>query len=80
VLVSSSVSTMLQYAIYTGSVYFVMKLLNSVVGFFTVLPVLFTELRWTSCAVNVYVFNRSLLASTELPYNIPVSQVKESTI
>jgi len=34
VLVSSSVSTMPQYAIYTGSVYSVMQLLNSVLGFF----------------------------------------------
>lgn len=33
-LVSSSVSIMLQYAIYTGSVYLVMQLLNSIVGFF----------------------------------------------
>jgi hypothetical protein len=30
-LVSPSVSTLLQYAIYTGSVYFIMQLLNSVV-------------------------------------------------
>jgi len=45
-----------------------------------VLPILLIALLWTSCVVNVSVFNRSILASTVLPYNILVSKVKESTI
>jgi hypothetical protein len=77
VLVSSSVSTLLQYSIYTGSVYFIMQLLNSVVGFFTVLPVLLIALLWTSYVFNISVFNRLILGFTVLPYKIPVNTVKK---
>jgi len=77
VLVSSSVSTLLQYTIYTSSVDFIMQLLNSVVGiFFTVLPVLLIALLWTSSVVNVSAFNRLTLAFTVLTYNILINTEK----
>ena len=80
VLVLSSVSTLLQYAIYTDSVYFITQPLNSVVRYFTVLPVVLITFLWTSCVVNVSVFNRLILAFTVLTFNILASMVKESNV
>ena len=76
VLVSSSVSALLQYVIYTGSVCFITQLFDSVVGIFMDLPTLLIEILWTSFVVNVSVLNRLILAFTVLTYNILVSTVK----